>query len=392
MTEDMKPWQKGIPMPVLKELAGVFKAHDQGLILGAFTAFKENAVAEAMDKGVLLTTPERDAAMVMGQVSQRRPLKDFAGRQFATAEPGDYYIRRLAHRGKQEGDRLLSTALPDAARVWAEAFIEHPTDTGLLQAHGFIRVATKIKASSELIGVWMRCNTEGTHVQFTPAADLPGLVRLLDGLDVAPLLEQVAGLEYADHYSSYNRGHSWSALALRGFGADPQLIEKPTEMSKKWKREHPDRLEWPCVDTPLRAKLPAAEPLIAAIPGAPERVRLMRLAPGGGELERHADITDPDAGTADGKLLRIHIPLVTNEQVLFDSWGLDGQVVQHHMRAGEAWYLDTRKPHRAVNGGDTERLHLVLDVHSNPAMRALVAPGAPDDQREVGDQMALGAA
>ena len=38
----------------------------------------------------------------------------------------------------------------------------------------------------------------------------------------------------------------------------------------------------------------------------------MNLAPGGGELERHTDQVDPDAGVNDAKLMRFHFPIVTN--------------------------------------------------------------------------------
>ena len=42
------------------------------------------------------------------------------------------------------------------------------------------------------------------------------------------------------------------------------------------------------------------------------------------------------------------------------------------MKEAEAWYLDVRKPHRAVNGGDTHRIHLVIDVVSNEELRKLL--------------------
>ena len=34
------------------------------------------------------------------------------------------------------------------------------------------------------------------------------------------------------------------------------------------------------------------------------------------------------------------------------------------MKRGECWFLDTRKPHMAVNGGNDERIHLVVDVET----------------------------
>jgi hypothetical protein len=178
--------------------------------------------------------------------------------------------------------------------------------------------------------------------------------------------------KFADHYSSYNKGKTWSALALRGYGGDPDFIIKPSEMSKKWKEENAAKLKLEISDSPLRALLKEAEPLISAIPGKKHRIRLMRLAPGGGELTRHADITDPDAGTLPGRLLRIHIPLLTNPKVQFQMWLLNGSRVTENMALGEAWYLDTRKPHTAANLGPEQRIHLVMDVESCPELLALL--------------------
>ena len=42
------------------------------------------------------------------------------------------------------------------------------------------------------------------------------------------------------------------------------------------------------------------------------------------------------------------------------------------MRVGEAWYLDTRKGHRARNLGDEDRVHLVMDVESNSELLELL--------------------
>jgi hypothetical protein len=49
----------------------------------------------------------------------------------------------------------------------------------------------------------------------------------------------------------------------------------------------------------------------------------MRLAPDGGELSRHADISDP-----------------SNERWVLRSWGLDGNTSSMVMRPGTAAYLD----------------------------------------------------
>jgi uncharacterized RmlC-like cupin family protein len=42
------------------------------------------------------------------------------------------------------------------------------------------------------------------------------------------------------------------------------------------------------------------------------------------------------------------------------------------MGHGDLWYIDARKPHKAVNRGDTVRTHMVVDVEANDDVRALI--------------------
>ena len=190
---------------------------------------------------------------------------------------------------------------------------------------------------------------------------------------IQPLINEVKDLdvEYTNHYSNYNKGKSWSALSLRGYSPDPAFITKPVEMSKRWQLEH-IKEDFIMQDTELRGGLFQVEEVLGLFPSALHRIRLMRLAPNGGELERHTDQVDPDTGVKNGNVMRFHFPLVTNEDVSFTTWQVDGTKKTIHMREGECWYLDTRKPHSAVNNGTTDRIHLVVDVEANDKIRELI--------------------
>jgi hypothetical protein len=323
------------------------------------------------------------------------PVRDFTGEKRAMVLPGAAVVRHAASRselGWLDLTMLVRGEVPitQGRRVWLEGWVESPRIQELAHYAGLELVATKIKASSELVGVWAPPGTP--RLQPIAPADVPTLVRLPRA--PAPELVQAAAASlegrlpaWADHYSGYNVRHSWSALALRGYrepGAHPELspdaIEKPAEMSKAWKAEHPGWEDWPLAWSTL-ARIPELHELIAEVATILDttfqRVRLMRLLPGGGELTRHSDITDPDAGTTSyAQVCRIHVPLITNPEVRFRQWRLDGRQVEAHMAAGEAWYLDTRKPHRAGNYGSTERVHLVMDVHASSAVREAIVAGA----------------
>jgi hypothetical protein len=179
-------------------------------------------------------------------------------------------------------------------------------------------------------------------------------------------------LKFITHYSAqYNNSKSWSAFALRGYGGDHRFIAKPSEMPQAWKGRNSRKLAWKLRNTSARRALPECEPLIQAVPGLKHRIRLMKLA-AGGSIGRHSDAIDEEMGTALGKTLRIHIPISTNPGVRFTSWGLDGKEMTARMKEGEAWYVDTRKPHKVENKGKTDRLHLVMDVVSCPELLSAI--------------------
>lgn len=78
----------------------------------------------------------------------------------------------------------------------------------------------------------------------------------------------------------------------------------------------------------------------------------------GAALHRHRDMY--------GNLLvgisRLQIPVQTNPGA-----SLEVQRVNYHLRPGEIWCLDTSAVHRAVNDGDEDRIHLIIDVKRAPA-------------------------
>jgi hypothetical protein len=65
----------------------------------------------------------------------------------------------------------------------------------------------------------------------------------------------------------------------------------------------------------------------------------------------HKDIQPPYWVT------RVHVPVTTNDKVIFTMD--DGE---HHMEVGKAYRFNTLVTHAVVNGGETDRVHLVFDV------------------------------
>lgn len=86
-------------------------------------------------------------------------------------------------------------------------------------------------------------------------------------------------------------------------------------------------------------------------------VRLMKLS-AGSEIKRHQDYD------LDESEIRVHVPIFTNELVTF--LVNDTQV---KMKEGECWYLRLSDPHQVKNEGDSDRIHLVLDLELNDWLR-----------------------
>ncbi len=103
--------------------------------------------------------------------------------------------------------------------------------------------------------------------------------------------------------------------------------------------------------TPYLHACPYVMSVLGAIGAVWGRTRLMRLAPGA-SVPPHVD-----TNFYWRKHVRIHVPIVTNSDVVFTC---DGRSA--HMGAGECWVFDTFSRHGVVNGGTAARVHLVADT------------------------------
>lgn len=97
-------------------------------------------------------------------------------------------------------------------------------------------------------------------------------------------------------------------------------------------------------------KLPYIKQVIASFGEVCGRSRLMMLD-GKAEVPLHCDINNYWYSR-----VRVHIPITTNEDVIFHCG--DKQV---HMAAGESWIFDSWKNHTVVNSSSKQRVHLVID-------------------------------
>lgn len=161
-------WALGHELEELRAIARLFAQHDGELPRSPFSRFRERDVAQALSNGESWlhgSADAPDAAAFGAVVRQNRIVRDFAGEPIGRQEPGDLFIRRLAWLGSDGFafvDRLLADLEAEyekrGAIVWVEIWQEHIGERVLLDAphvgREWLWHGTKIRASSELRGIW----------------------------------------------------------------------------------------------------------------------------------------------------------------------------------------------------------------------------------------------
>jgi hypothetical protein len=185
-------------------------------------------------------------------------------------------------------------------------------------------------------------------------ATFPDRLRLPLAFDPALLardLRSLASIAWIDHFVRENYDGDWSVIPLRGkAGATHPVMMIYSD---------PTATEFE--DTPMLRGCPYFRVVLDTFECPLQAVRLMRLTPGS-RIKPHTDL---DLNVEEGRA-RIHIPVVTNPGVEFY---LNG--VRVGMAAGSAWYLRLSDPHSVYNGGDCDRVHMVIDAVANNWMTAL---------------------
>jgi len=80
----------------------------------------------------------------------------------------------------------------------------------------------------------------------------------------------------------------------------------------------------------------------------------LALLPSGNKVNIHRDMGGEL--TTPVKNPRIHLPIITNDSVIFD---IDGE--RKVMKAGELWEINNLELHSVYNNGKEDRIHLILD-------------------------------
>jgi hypothetical protein len=171
-----------------------------------------------------------------------------------------------------------------------------------------------------------------------------GNFRLIDTCDIAPLLAKVRALGEED----------WGAVDWRQQRFDAHKYTQTIELifDRDFRHENPtkhamyDRLDGDAVVGPILESIAD----FYTGEGYPVRLLLVRLL-AKGRIPQHVD-TGYSLTTA----RRIHVPVITNDGVIFTVGG-----EARALPPGEIWEINNTREHSVENTSDQNRVHLIVD-------------------------------
>lgn len=186
-------------------------------------------------------------------------------------------------------------------------------------------------------------------------------------IDLQRLQSELATLEGSRWLSHYDQAlaDGWTTipLATHDGSADNENSQRLGEWGKY-------RL------TQYAEQLPYFKTVLDAFNCPFGRVRIMKLMPGS-IIREHRDTYEEVSDYAFGQV-RLHIPIVTNDKVVFM---VDGKPVK--MKAGRLYYVNFSKKHYVRNDGAEPRTHFVLDLQVNDSLRKIFPPTSPWQRLEM---------
>lgn len=384
--EPMKDWQHGIPLHELKLIEKDYETFNR-FAHSPFSTVKKNTIATMIHEATLRTLYKDN--IKVGHINSAiakasTDIEMFPGVVIGRKLKGDVVFSNLTVASNNYVECLasLKECRYENRDTWFYIWEEDNFSKHVMEKLGFRKVGTKVTTFSDMYGIYFkdkvnklvpskRVHPVISHYEFCTLNPLD-----IPTQNVKKIAKQLEAINWVNHYSNSNKQNNWGAIALQGYSKDPVLIEKPSCMSPKWQEAHKNdtfKLQhttlWPQFKD-------LVQPLLDLLPGEKDRIRFMRLRANNennSELTRHTDLVEAEAGLADGKIIRVHLPIITNRDVAFSCWNMGGvEDMLTPPPVGKFFILDIRKPHRVVNGGAIDRIHLVIDVYSNEKLRDLI--------------------
>jgi hypothetical protein len=191
--------------------------------------------------------------------------------------------------------------------------------------------------------------------------------RLPFKIDLERAVRELQSLEGANWLSHYDAAlaDGWTTIPL--VSHDGSASNENSQLLGKWGQYK---------QTPYVDKLPYFREILNAFKCPHGRIRIMKLLPGT-IIREHRDTFEEVSDYAFGQV-RLHIPIITNDKVIFTVGGKN-----YHLKEGHLYYVNFTKKHYVRNDGAVARTHLVLDLQVNDFLRGLFPKITPVQRVEM---------
>ena len=324
-----------------KEISKLFIEYDGDVQINPFAKMHWGILKTEDESGKLYVDDNKNFGIVSSYAKSNRKIRDFSTSIVGEIKTGDYIIKRFFYKDGYKEDlinyinqmRSEDTKFFGSDRdVWfTHVNMEHSGDKAIAEALGSTWVSSKIDAvCAEVRGIYY-CGT----------------------------LQQQGILKYEDICCCKSYGgkeKTWTSIEII-----PLIVTYGTGKAKQGLRGE--------LNEHYVKRFPIIEEIVGHMTSLDDCLWLAvaKVSPERGIITRHSDkgIDKMNAGIQIGKTARIHYPLKTNKEAYFELQDLQGNTKEYHMKQGEYWYMDKRKPHAVYNHGDSFRYHMIFDTKIN---------------------------
>ena len=348
-----------------RNISKLFMDYDGEVQINPFAKVHWGMIQENSLNGKLYIDNDKNYGIIGDEAKTNRDVRDFSNQIVGTIKKGDVCIKRFFYK---EGyrDHIINyiTGMrysPFGERdVWfTHINMEHKPDKDIAEAFNSTWLSSRIDAvAAELRGIYYSGEQKQIGLkeyEHIPCCKLD--YPYIDGLDnfVSELDDFVGnGWRIADHQKSYGgKDKTWTSIEII-----PLVVTYGTKKAKQGLRGE--------LNEEYIKRFPIIENIINQITTFDDCLWLAvaKVSPKIGTIKRHSDkgIDKMNAGIQIGKTARIHYCLRSNPEAYFELQDLQGGTNTYHMKQGEYWYMDKRKPHAVHNKGDTSRYHMIFDM------------------------------
>ncbi len=179
--------------------------------------------------------------------------------------------------------------------------------------------------------------------------------------DIDKLVEELSAVE--EYYMPrHAKRDNWTAIPLRN--ATGTNTREGVELHHSLQKGK----MLPCLDTEFLEMLPYTAWILQDIAERFDaEVGLVRLSKVASQKVISPHVDGKVFDLHKGSICRLHIPIVTGEEVIFE---IEGN--SYHFEPGTLYYTNVSKTHAVYNRGDFDRIHLIIDVQKNSALQEAI--------------------